>query len=163
MSRGNVVQTVRWFAMNARQGDLVVGFVVLGLVAYIFAATAEMPTGPAGFPRLIAIGLLICGLILFVRAYLNKRDSAPLFTDISWPTICFVGGLWLLLIILAVHIGFLLPGAAFLGIVAWQLTGRPRSLPKLARILAFAIGVSIGLWLIFHKLLGVESPGGFLF
>ena len=81
--------------MNARHGDILVGVAALGLVAFVFTASAEMPSGPAGFPRLIAIALLVCAVILVARALLSKKESPILFTDINWPTICLVGGLWI--------------------------------------------------------------------
>ena len=149
--------------MNARHGDIVAGVAALGLVAFVFTASAEMPSGPAGFPRLIAIALLVCAVILVARALLSKKESPILFTDINWPTICLVGGLWIAVIFVVEELGFLIPGALFIGIVAWILTGRPKEGKALAKLAAFIGGVLIVLWVVFHKLLGVDSPAGHFF
>ncbi len=122
-----------------------------------------MPSGPAGFPRLIAIGLLVCAVILVARALLDKKESPLLFADINWPTICLVGGLWITVIFFVGELGFLIPGALFIGVVTWTLTGRPKEGKALAKLAAFVGGVLIVLWVVFHKLLGVESPAGHLF
>ncbi|MDA0656075.1 MAG: tripartite tricarboxylate transporter TctB family protein, partial [Proteobacteria bacterium] len=102
--------------MNARQGDIAVGFFSLALVAYLYIATSDMPEGPAGFPRLIALGLLICGLILIARALLNKAQSKLIFSDIRWSVIFTVGLLWALVILLVSSLGFLIPGAVFMAL-----------------------------------------------
>ena len=149
--------------MNARQGDIVVGVATLGLVALVFTASSEMPSGPAGFPRLIATALLVCAVFLVGRALLDKKQSPVLFTDISWRTICLVGGLWIAVIFVVEELGFLIPGAVFMGLVTWALTGRPKDPKALAKLAAFVAGASIVLWVVFHKLLGVESPAGNLF
>jgi Tripartite tricarboxylate transporter TctB family len=149
--------------MNARRGDIVAGMVAAGLVAFVFVASEEMPDGPAGFPRLIAIGLLICSVILIGRAILIKKDSPILFTDIHWPTILLLAGVWIGVIFLVESLGFLIPGIVFVGLTAWYLLGRPTGAKVLVRLVAFVIGVSFVLWVVFHKLLGVESPSGFFF
>jgi hypothetical protein len=149
--------------MNARQGDIAVGFFSLALVAYLYVATSDMPEGPAGFPRLIALGLLICGLILIARALLNKAESKLIFSDIRWSVILTVGLLWALVILLVSSLGFLIPGTVFMASIAWYLMGRPRDTQNIIRIGLFTAGMTLTLWLVFHKLLGVESPAGFLF
>ena len=149
--------------MNARQGDIISGLLALGLVAFVFIASTELPGGSAGFPRLIAIGLLICTVILIGRALLSKKESSILFTDIHWPTILLVGGVWIAVIFFVDTMGFLIPGVVFVGVVTWNLTGRPKEGKALARLAAFVVGLSLTLWVVFHKLLGVESPSGYLF
>ncbi|MDP6927252.1 MAG: hypothetical protein QGG84_09210, partial [Rhodospirillales bacterium] len=69
----------------------------------------------------------------------------------------------LVLIGLVARMGFLVPGVLFLALLAWLLLGRPKGVRECALIFAYAIGVSAVLWLIFGILLGVESPGRFLF
>ena len=137
--------------------------VAVGLVAFVFIASEEMPDGPAGFPRLIAIGLLICSVILIGRAVLSKKEAPILFTDIHWPTILLVGGLWIGVIFLVERLGFLVPGSVFVGFTAWYLLGRPTNKKAIVTLISFVVGVSIVLWVVFHKLLGVESPSGFFF
>ena len=149
--------------MNARHGDIIAGLFALGLVVFVFVGSTEMPAGPAGFPRLIAIGLLVCAVILVGRALLSKNQAVNLFKDIHWPTISLVGGMWIAVIFFVEKLGFLIPGIFFVGLVTWTLAGRPKDGKALARLAAFVVGLSIALWVVFHKLLGVESPTGHLF
>ncbi|MDP6787697.1 MAG: tripartite tricarboxylate transporter TctB family protein [Rhodospirillales bacterium] len=149
--------------MTTDRTDLAGGFFVFGLVAFIYFATSEMPSGPAGFPRLIAAGLAICGLILIVRALISKAAAARSKAAVNWRLSGLVAGVWLVLIGLVARMGFLVPGVLFLALLAWLLLGRPKGVRECALIFAYAIGVSAVLWLIFGILLGVESPGRFLF
>jgi hypothetical protein len=149
--------------VNARQGDIISGIVALGIVAFIYVGSLDMPEGPAAFPKLIAIGLLLCSLILIGRSALSKKESPKMFTDIHWPVITLVAGMWIAVIFFVEALGFLIPGVFFVGLVTWNLTGRPKDAQSLARLAAFVVGLSIVLWVVFHKLLGVESPSGILF
>ena len=149
--------------MNVRQGDIISGLVALGLVAFIYVGSTDMPEGPAGFPRLIAVGLLVCSVLLVGRALLDKNASPKVFSDIHWSTISLVGGVWIVVIFFVEALGFLIPGVFFVGLVTWNLTGRPKDGKAMAKLTAFVVGNSIVLWVVFHKLLGVESPSGFLF
>lgn len=149
--------------MNARQGDIISGLVSLGLVSFIYIGSTDMPEGPAGFPRLIAVGLLVCSVLLLGRALLDKNASPKVFSDIHWSTVSLVGGVWIAMIFFVEALGFLIPGVFFVGLVTWNLTGRPKDGKAMATLAAFVVGNSIVLWVVFHKLLGVESPSGFLF
>lgn len=149
--------------MNARQGDIVSGLVALGLVVFMYIGSMDMPEGPAAFPQFIAVGLLLCSFILIGRALLNKKETPKVFSDIHWPIISLVGGTWIAVIFFVEALGFLIPGFFFVGLVTWTLTGRPKDAKSLATITAFMVGISIVLWVVFHNLLGVESPSGFLF
>jgi len=146
--------------MNARQGDIIVGVSSLALVVYLYIATNDMPEGPAGFPRLIALGFLVCGLILLARALLNKTETKLIFADINWPIICTLGACWMVVIWLVTSLGFLIPGSVFIAVMAWFLMGRPKETAEIARIGLFTVGMTVGLWIVFHKLLGVETPAG---
>jgi hypothetical protein len=118
--------------MNARQGDIISGFVALGIVAFIYFGSLEMPEGPVAFPHFIAIGLLICSIILMGRAFLNKKESPQIFNDIHWPVISLVGGMWIAVIFFVEALGFLIPGVFFVGLVTWNLTSRPKDRKSLA-------------------------------
>jgi len=149
--------------MNARQGDIISGLVALGLVAFIYVGSRDMPEGPAGFPRLLAVGLLVCAVLLMGRTLLDKNASPKVFSDIHWPTISLVGGVWITVIFFVETLGFLIPGVFFVGLVTWNLTGRPKDRKRMTKLAAFVVGNSAILWIVFHKLLGVEPPSGFLF
>lgn len=146
--------------MNARHGNLVSGIAALGLVAFIFYFSDDMPSTAAAFPRFIAILLLIASLILIVRSVLDKRRQATLFEDIHWPTASILVGAWLVTIFVIERFGFVIPGAVFMALVTWILSGRPRDARMLAKIGAFVIGVLATYWIIFHLVLNVASPTG---
>ena len=149
--------------MNARHGDIISGIVALGIVGFIYAGSLDMPEGPAAFPKLIAAGLVLCSVILIGRTLFSKKESPRMFTDIHWPVITLVAGMWIAVIFFVEALGFLIPGVFFVGVVTWNLTGRPKDAKALARLAAFVVGLSVVLWVVFHKLLGVDSPSGFLF
>jgi hypothetical protein len=149
--------------VNARQGDIISGIVALGIVGFIYVGSLDMPEGPAAFPKLIAGGLLLCSFILIGRTFFDKKESPKMFTDIHWPVITLVAGAWIAVIFFVEALGFLIPGVFFVGLVTWNLTGRPKDAKALAMLAAFIVGLSVVLWVVFHKALGVESPSGFLF
>jgi len=149
--------------MNTKQADIISAVVTIGLVVFIFIGSLDMPEGAAAFPRIIAVGLLVCSLILLGRTLLDKQDSSKIFSDINWPVICLVGGTWIAAIFFVDALGFLIPGVFFVGLVTWNLTGRPNDGRSLATLAAFVVGILFVLWVVFHKLLGVQSPSELLF
>ena len=145
-----------------RQG-LTSGLFVLGAAIVVFIATWNMPAGPAGFPRLIAGVMGLCGLLLIARSHNPNTANTTATGGMVWHLPAIVGGLWLVLIAAIGWLGFLVPGVIFLAVVAWILLGRPGGARNYALIIAYAIGFAAALWGIFGRALGVESPGGFLF
>lgn len=146
--------------MNARQGNLVSGIAALGLVAFIFYYSMDMPSTAAAFPRFIASLLLVAAIILIVRSSLDRRPQPQLFEDIHWPTVLIVGCAWLITIFVVEQLGFLLPGVVFIAAVTWVLSGRPKDVKSFAKIGLFAVCMLALYFGIFHILLDVGSPAG---
>lgn len=144
--------------MNARQGNLVSGIVALGLVAFIFYFSEDMPSTAAAFPRFIAILLLVASLILIVRAIMDRRPQANLFADLQWSTVAILGGTWIVTIFVIEQLGFIVPGTAFILLGTWVLSGKPKDAKSLAKIAVFAVGMLAAYWAIFHLLLNISSP-----
>ena len=108
-----------------------------------------MPAGPAGFPQLIAIGLLIFGAVLLIRALFSKQQAVAIFQGINWKVLLTTLGTWLVVVIFIAKVGFFALSGVFLAVMAWYLRGRPKDMRSLAEIGAFAIGMGVGLWITF--------------
>jgi len=149
--------------VNARQGDIISGLFVVAFAGFILWESEKMPSGPAGFPQLIAIGLLIFGGTLLIRALLSKKDVVLIFQGIDWKKLLTTLGTWLVVVIFIAKVGFFALSGVFLAVMAWYLRGRPKDMRSLAEIAAFAIGMTAGLWVTFTIVLDREYPSGFLF
>ncbi len=149
--------------MNARQGDILSGLVVMAFAGFILWEAEKMPSGPAGFPQLIAIGLVVFGGILFIRAIVSKAESTVLFQGIDWKVLLTTLGIWLLVVLFIDKIGFFALSGLFLAVMAWYLRGRPTNMKAFAEIGLFAVCMGAGLWVIFTIVLDRQYPTGFLF
>ena len=126
----------------------------------------EMPGqhyGPALFPVLIGIGLLLTGVVLIVRG-LTRLRTEPVFSGGAWLRsgphlinfLAIVGGL-LLYILVSDRLGFI--PTALLLLFGWLLLfrgGRPIS------SLVIALGVTLAVDYLFSDLLLVPLPLGML-
>ena len=116
--------------------------------------------GAALFPRLVAAGLLLCGLLLVVR---GARAGGPWLVMAQWTRnpravaafVSVVAGLALYLV-LAEPLGFHLTG--FVLLLAWtRIFGA-----RLALALPVAVIAPILIHLAFYKLLRIPLPWGVL-
>lgn len=144
--------------MNAKQGNIVSGIASLGLVAFIFYYSEDMPSTAAAFPRFIAILLLVAALILIVRSLLDKGPQKQLFDDLHWSTVAILGGAWLVTIFVIEQLGFIIPGVLFILLGTWVLGGRPKDFKSLTKLSLFSVGMLVAYWAIFHVLLNISSP-----
>ncbi len=151
--------------MNTQRVNLSSGLAAILAGVAFYLLTLNMPDGPAGFPRLIAAGLGICGFILAARAlFAHAAMDEIRAIDFSnagktVAALCF----WLLLLFAAGYLGFAVPGVIFLAVLSWFLLGRPRDFKKLLRIALFSALMTAALVMIFVNLLGVSPPGPFGF
>lgn len=148
--------------MNAKQGDIISGFCVVAFAGFILWEAEKMPAGPAGFPQLIAIGLALFGAILFIRSLVSKVEPAAIFQGINWTVLLTTLGVWLFVVIFIAKVGFFASAGVFLAGMAWYLRGRPSDMKALMEIGVFAIGMAVGLWVVFTIVLDREYPSGFL-
>ncbi|MDQ1077659.1 tripartite tricarboxylate transporter TctB family protein [Pseudoroseomonas cervicalis] len=126
-----------------RVNDAVLGLALLLLAGAVFGTTFSFPSfpgqdyGPALFPRLLAGGLALCGLVLLPRGLAARRAGGPWLALEGWmrqptPLLSFLlmplGALAYLL--LAEPLGFL-PVAflLLLGLFLWFGAGWRRALP----------------------------------
>jgi putative tricarboxylic transport membrane protein len=148
--------------------DAVFGAVFLLLSLLVLWTIQGYPTipgqkvGPAAFPGAIAIGLIVCSLLLIGNGW-RERASAPWFERGAWTkaprqVIAFavtVGAL-LLYVLAAERVGFLIVAVVML--TAMMLSLRVRLVPALL----VALGTSFAIHVAFYKGLRVPLPWGWL-
>lgn len=131
------------------------GLFILALGAWIALYAGTFPTlddghpGPALFPRLVAAGLVLCGLVLTLRPGDKPSTDAPLP---GWMNLVqLLGGVLFVVAFPAIResLGFI-PTAALMALV-FSLALGARWLPAAA-----TAGVAAGvIYLLFTRLLGV--------
>ena len=145
------------------EGGLVVvtGLLILLLVPSQIRAVVQGETGmsPAFIPAVVAIGLILAGLALLLKAYLSETAHPAI--DVS--TAGFLRVLTAVLLLIAYtflfpRLGFVVTSAIALG--GFVLFFGERNMPK---ILLSMIIVPIVLWLFFEKLFRIPLPHGLLF
>lgn len=128
-----------------------------------FPRDVVMKIGPAFFPQMLAGMLLAASAALMVGAALEKPAAAPpreplrLSLEDGRVRACVTVALVLGFAALLTPLGFLPASTLFL-IAMMAMLGVRRPLP----LVATAVGVSVGVWLIFEKLLVLSLPAGIL-
>jgi putative tricarboxylic transport membrane protein len=148
--------------------DAVFGAVFLLLSLLVLWTIQSYPTipgqkvGPAAFPGAIAIGLVICSLLLIGHGW-RERAGAPWFERGAWTraprqVIAFAVtvGTLLLYVLSAERAGFLIVAVVML--TAMMLSLRVRMVPALL----VALGTSFAIHIAFYKGLRVPLPWGWL-
>jgi len=148
--------------------DAVFGAVFLLLSLLVLWTIRSYPTipgqnvGPAAFPGAIAVGLVVCSLLLLQKGW-RERASTPWFERGAWTrqprqVIAFavtVGAL-LLYVVASERVGFLIVAVVMLS--AMMLSLRVR----LVAALLVALGTSFVIHIAFYKGLRVPLPWGLL-
>jgi putative tricarboxylic transport membrane protein len=148
--------------------DAIFGLVLLALGAAVLLGVQGFPkipgqqVGPALFPGLIAAGLCVCGVMLFVRGW-RARHLAPWLTWDDWvrsrrhvaALAVLLGGI-VFYIAIAQRLGFL--PTAFLILVSMFLVLR---VPP-GRAVLVAVIATLAIHFAFYKLLRVPLPWGVL-
>ena len=160
--------------------------IVAAIIGIIFSAAVFMltlgfkqfknvPIGPEFFPRWLAIGLLVCSVILLIQALKSKpanpklrTDGSPLADDKPAPTLSlFDKGIQRLLIgvgIIVVY-AFLWNSLGFIIITPFGLFALMfvLGLRKYPAMIAFSLGAMIVIFCAFRYLLGIDMPLGILY
>ena len=148
--------------------DAIFGLLLLALGAVVIAVVSSYPTipaqrvGPALFPALIAIGLLIGGLLLIARGW-RDRAMVPWIRFEPWVqsprhVAGFIGviGSVVFYIVAANWLGFLLTSLIILTVL-FRLFG-----VALGRSIVIAAIATFVIHFAFYKLLRVPLPWGVL-
>lgn len=147
--------------LNLHYQTLISAGLVLLLATAIWVYTATFPElddgypGPALFPRLVAIGLGLCGVLLIIEQFTSESKSTPKKDEIesanifSWLRL--LGGFASMIMFpyLYDYIGFI----PALGISCFCMALLLRVRPL--RAIAVAAGAAIVIYLLFTKLLSV--------
>ena len=112
------------------------------------------PLGPRTFPTVLGVVLLVCGAILLCRP--QRRKAAVIERKLFVPVMLLAG----LLVAYALSLAWLgYPQATFLFmIIAARMMGER----SLAWSLPIAVGFSVGIYLVFMRLLMIPLPPGLL-
>jgi putative tricarboxylic transport membrane protein len=135
----------------------------------MIALTADFPSfpgqkyGPALFPRILGVGVIICGLILIWNGLQARRAGAPWVAVAPWVyepwrvTSFFLTIAMLLLYIVASEtVGFILIALVFLGSLFLWLGVRP------VTAVITTVVATISIQYFFGTLLRVPLPRGWL-
>ena len=116
--------------------------------------------GPKVFPIIVGLGLLGSGLALLAAGGAARATTADEAGDeaalpVDWRTLGGLAGLLAAYVLLFQPLGFLLTSALFLPAGAWVLGNRAHGRAVLAGVL-----LSVTVYLVFTRLLGLELPAG---
>jgi putative tricarboxylic transport membrane protein len=134
-------------------------FLLIGVGALVGATRIHLGTPaqpqPGLFPFLGGVFIVVMSSVLIVRAWLGYGKRTQTLGEIREPAILVAG--------LAVYVGILNPlgyvlATIFLGVVVLWVLG----IRSWRVIAATSLGMSVGTYLVFCSLLGVELPAGLL-
>jgi putative tricarboxylic transport membrane protein len=152
-----------------RANDVISGLVLIVLSFAMIALTANFPAfpgqkyGPALFPRILGVGVIICGAFIVANGLRARRAGAP-WVEVApwvhdpWRLTSFVLTLaMILLYILASEtVGFMLSALVFLGALFVWLGVRPLT------ALVVTVATTLAIQYFFGTLLRVPLPRGWL-
>ncbi len=148
--------------------DAISGILLLLLAVAVLVNVSTFPNipgqniGPAAFPAMLAWLLLLCSVLLIVRAW-RSSSRQPLIELGAWMrsgyhlrNFLITIGCLLFYIVASDFLGFLICAFVVLCTMFWALQVRPRIIAPVAFFVAFLIH------LIFYKGLRVPLPWGIL-
>jgi putative tricarboxylic transport membrane protein len=152
-----------------RANDAVGGLVLILLAAAMIAMSASFPEfpgqkyGPSLFPRIMATGLIVCGVLLIRKGWASRPAGAPWVEIAPWVheprrlgSFLLMLGLLLLYILVSETVGFIPIALLFLGALFLWLGVRPLTATITAAVATLTIH-----WF-FSSLLLVPLPRGWL-
>ncbi len=146
-----------------RRADFVAGLLLVALSGVYLQQSlgiergfASDRLGPAFFPQLLGAALAVLAAVLAVRALLGRSDPTPpppTRARLLWAVV----GLLVVYAVVMPHAGFLLATPPLLAATTVAL-GLRHPVP----VAGSALGITLALYLVFGKLLGVLFPRGLL-
>lgn len=147
--------------------DTLSGVALLALAIAVLFNVSDFPqvpgqqVGPAVFPRLIALGLAACALLLIVRGRAASGQAwvvpgAWIKSSYHRRNFLVTVGCLVFYLLAAEKLGFLPTGVLILASMFWSL-----SVPR-ARILPLALLITLLIHTVFYKALRVPLPWGVL-
>ena len=142
--------------------------VVLGIVFFVLISqfrkpmTAEYP-GPKLMPGIAALGLVICGLGVFVNGCRQKTaDKIALSKKGLLRVVIVFAALWLYILGMR-YLGFLIVTPFLVYGLTTYFAKASKVETKLWVRIVFAVGVTLVIWLMYVQLFEMELPIGELF
>ena len=144
--------------MNSRTLDLIVGILALVGSIFIYSVSRGFPERAALMPSLISGIMAAASIALIIKAYRQARGSGSAFANVSWNTLGITVAAWFCLIFLSAYVNFFVLVTLFLFFIALLLNGKPKSTGEIIRFVAFSLGISLGLWVLFSLVLNISFP-----
>jgi putative tricarboxylic transport membrane protein len=146
--------------------DYMIGLVGFLFGVFIFCMTLDFPSlegghpGPALFPRILSILFAICGLVLIiqdVKADGSKPNKKPFFPGWApaWNAIAVIAVV-VVYILLVEILGFILTCFILFSLLMKKLGVR------IVPSVVLSLIVTMGVYLLFHKMLMVPLPWGLI-
>ncbi|WP_203688415.1 tripartite tricarboxylate transporter TctB family protein [Catellatospora coxensis] len=155
-------------AAKAAPGPIVAGGMLFAVGALLFAQALALagergyaPSGP-GLAPVIVTGLWVLVSLGYLAESIRNR-AVPTEGGGSWRTpLLLLAALIVYALVLKYTVtGYVLATAAFVLVTARTLSTRPVR-EVVVRDLAVAVGLSVGIYLVFTRLLGIVLPAGVL-
>jgi putative tricarboxylic transport membrane protein len=139
-----------------RVNDIVSGGLLIAAAATIIAYTATFPVfpgqryGPDLFPRLIGVGLILCGALLILRGVKARAAGEALLSRPAWATPASLATMALTLAVIFAYVLFV----EWIGFIPLGVK------PPLA--IAMAVGAAFTVNWFFGSLMRVPLPRGLM-
>ena len=143
-----------------KPGEMVVGlcFAVIGIVFVIgaFKLTVGVPTEPKPgfFPFIDGVILIALSVLFLVQAWRGRVGEGSAFGNFRALAIVVVT--LILYVATLESLGYVITTAVLSGVVLYVLETKPRPL------VLVSVGLALGSYLLFSRLLGVTLPPGLL-
>lgn len=138
-----------------------IGIISFGL--FIFLITLNMPKSPLGigpgdYPRIISLGLMICGFLLLIYELLYPPPSKKLYSWESLKRILLLIGISLIYVYLVDYLGFLCltPILIWTAMHLFDFKNTPIAI-------TISIAVTVVVYYVFHNIFKVSLPSFSLF
>ena len=142
--------------------------VVLGIVLMVLISqfkkpiTAEYP-GPRLMPGIAAVGLIICGLGIFVKGCRQKEADKQVISGKGLVRMLITfAALWLYILGMQ-FLGFLITTPFLVFGLTWYFSKASGVELKPLMVVVFSIAVTAVIWAMYVPLFGMELPVGSLF
>lgn len=148
--------------------DKIVSIIFIALSIIILALTQNVRVlpnlaepGPRLFPRIAAIGMILCGIGMFLDKGSNDENSGSYLESDGWKRFAIVAVVIAAYVLGLYLIGFVISTPiAMLGFVAVLRSGKKVSIPASVVI---AVATTAILYFVFVKLFAIPLPTGLLF
>lgn len=146
-----------------KRSDLVAGLLLCLLAVYVYHEGAAMPAakrglGPGGYPKFVAVGLMLLGAILAIQSFIKKIPPAGSMTAARALRVLFFAPLCLAYAWALRPFGFVAASFAFLVAASYFFGYRRHGV-----IALFGAGLTLTVYVIFRHVFLVLLPTGTIF